>query len=138
MAGDVQRQITRKCKLSSLLNQPYKQYRQVVRKIAEEYSILRRDAMNLALYCVCLWVENGFRGDTTYPDVMSERFWSHCYRAVARSNFIQCVRDRFDIFDICRKNPNNDQYIYDIPEIDALHGHLATSYTTSAITNKHE
>ena len=56
----------------------------MVRKIAEEYSILRRDAMNLALYCVCFWVENGFRDDTAYPDVMSEIFWSHCYRAVAR------------------------------------------------------
>ena len=40
--------------------------------------------MNLALYCVCFWVENGFRDDTAYPDVMSEIFWSHCYRAVAR------------------------------------------------------
>ncbi|KAL4214153.1 hypothetical protein AB4K20DRAFT_1955178 [Rhizopus microsporus] len=67
MAGDVQRQITRKCKLSSLLNQPYKQYRQEV-----------------PLYCVCFWVENGFRDDTAYPDVMSEIFWSHCYRTVAR------------------------------------------------------
>ncbi|CAO3675167.1 hypothetical protein G6F70_008705 [Rhizopus microsporus] len=84
MAGDVQRQIIRKCKLSSLLNQHYKQHRQVARKIAEEYSILRRDTMNLALYCVCFWVENGFRDDTAYPDLMSERFWSHCYRAVAR------------------------------------------------------
>ncbi|KAL4206866.1 hypothetical protein AB4K20DRAFT_1989458 [Rhizopus microsporus] len=27
------------------------------------------------------------------------------------------------------------QYLYDIPEIDALHGYLTTSYTTSVITN---
>ncbi|CEG74813.1 hypothetical protein RMATCC62417_09960 [Rhizopus microsporus] len=101
--------------------------------------------MNLTLYCVCFWVENGFRDDTTYPDVMSERFWSHCYRAVARgegsvhrASFIQCIQNCFNIFDFCRKNPNNGQYLYDIPEIDALHGHLATSYTTSVVTSKHE
>ncbi|CEG78745.1 hypothetical protein RMATCC62417_13310 [Rhizopus microsporus] len=144
MAGDV-RQITRKCKLSSLLNQPYKQHRQEVRKIAEEYSILRRGAMNLVLYCICFWVENGFREDTTYPDVMSRKFWNHCYCTVAcseghvpRSGFIECVRDRFDIFDICRKNPDNSQYLYDIPVLDALHGYLASLYTTSVITSKPE
>ncbi|ORE16208.1 hypothetical protein BCV71DRAFT_236845 [Rhizopus microsporus] len=105
--------------------------------------------MNLALYCVCFWVENGFRDDTAYPDVMSEIFWSHCYRTVARdeghvvrsvtfSSFIQCIQNCFNIFDICRKNPNNGQYLYDIPEINRLHGNLATSCTTSVITIKHE
>ena len=30
------------------------------------------------------------------------------------------------------------QYLYDIPEINRLHGNLATSCTTSVITIKHE
>ncbi|ORE09534.1 hypothetical protein BCV72DRAFT_302767 [Rhizopus microsporus var. microsporus] len=73
---------------------------------------------------------------------MSEKFWSYRYRAVARgeghisrSNFIECIRNCFDIFDICRKNPNNGQYLYDISVLDALHGYLASSYTTSVVTN---
>ncbi|CEG78046.1 hypothetical protein RMATCC62417_12706 [Rhizopus microsporus] len=73
---------------------------------------------------------------------MSEKFWSHCYRAVARgeghvprSNFIECIRSCFDIFDIHGKNPSNGHCLYAIFVLDALHGHLASSYTTSAVTN---
>ncbi|PHZ14821.1 uncharacterized protein RHIMIDRAFT_276370 [Rhizopus microsporus ATCC 52813] len=82
MPGDVW-QITRKCKLSLLLHSPFKQYQQVIRTITEEYSILRHDALNLALYSVCFWTEGGYRENESYSSVMEPTFWSHCYRTVA-------------------------------------------------------
>ncbi|KAI8877704.1 hypothetical protein K501DRAFT_270301 [Backusella circina FSU 941] len=49
---------TRKCKVSSLLNTDFKGYKQMFRNIAEEFSILRRDAMNFALLIMANWVAN--------------------------------------------------------------------------------
>lgn len=106
MSVDNERHFSRKCKLSSLLKEPYTIYRvgfwityhkytfvfthlsfqiyQEIRKVSEEYTVLLRDAMNLVLYSVCFWADNGYcNGFNTFPPVLSHTFWSHCYRSVA-------------------------------------------------------
>ncbi|KAI8891183.1 hypothetical protein K501DRAFT_265056 [Backusella circina FSU 941] len=50
---------TRKYKVSSILNTDFKGYKQIFRNIAEEFSILRRDAMNFALLIMANCVANG-------------------------------------------------------------------------------
>ncbi|KAL4212630.1 hypothetical protein AB4K20DRAFT_1440769 [Rhizopus microsporus] len=48
---------TRKCKVSSFLNEDYKEYRQILRKLAEEFSLSRANAMNLGLLIISNWIE---------------------------------------------------------------------------------
>ncbi|KAI9467782.1 MAG: hypothetical protein EXX96DRAFT_616594 [Benjaminiella poitrasii] len=100
-----------------------------MRLIAEKYSILRRDAMNLARYSVCFWAENGYREDDTYPDVMSEMskiFWSHCYRIVALG---EAHVARLSMLTYVR------EYFYQIPNIDTLHGQIASEYSMDIVKN---
>ncbi|KAI9486225.1 MAG: hypothetical protein EXX96DRAFT_534505 [Benjaminiella poitrasii] len=137
------RSVSRKCKLSSLLKSPYKGYRQIIRTIVKEYSILRRDAMHLALYSVLFWAEHNFSEDPgIYPDIMYEQFWPYYYRAVAlgetgvpRSSLLNVVKLRFNEFDITRRHPSNGSYLYQIPYCDSLYGYMANQFSTSIITN---
>ncbi|KAI9478911.1 MAG: hypothetical protein EXX96DRAFT_638321 [Benjaminiella poitrasii] len=48
----------RKCKLSTLLKQDYKNYKNIFRYIAEQHTIVRHDAMNFALFMVLRFFEN--------------------------------------------------------------------------------
>ncbi|KAL7326653.1 hypothetical protein PS15p_208952 [Mucor circinelloides] len=41
--------VVRKCKIGPLLREPYKQYKNFFRTLAEDYSVLRQDAMNFVL-----------------------------------------------------------------------------------------
>ncbi|CEG84312.1 hypothetical protein RMATCC62417_18133 [Rhizopus microsporus] len=74
---------SQKCKVSFFLNQDYKEYRQILRKLAEEFSLLRADAMNLGLLIISNWIEKGCRKDQ-FPPVTTQKFWTHCYRKVAQ------------------------------------------------------
>ncbi|PHZ16835.1 uncharacterized protein RHIMIDRAFT_247297 [Rhizopus microsporus ATCC 52813] len=74
---------TRKCKISSFLNQGYKEYRQILRVLAEEFLLLRAYAMNLRLLIISNWIEKGCKKDQ-FPSVATQKFWTHCYRKVAQ------------------------------------------------------
>jgi hypothetical protein len=54
----------------------------MLRKLAEEFSLLRADAMNLGLLIVSNWIEKGCQKDQ-FPPVTNEKFWTHCYRKVS-------------------------------------------------------
>ncbi|KAG2229976.1 hypothetical protein INT48_000609 [Thamnidium elegans] len=51
---------TRKCKVSTLLKEPFKIYKQLFRTTAEEFTILRRDAMHFVTFLVLNWAVSDY------------------------------------------------------------------------------
>ncbi|CEG84830.1 hypothetical protein RMATCC62417_18582 [Rhizopus microsporus] len=70
----------RKCKLSSVLNSNYFGMRQLLLIVAGEYTVLRRDAMNLAYFLICKSLEPKETEDYVLKSITMEQFWSHMYK----------------------------------------------------------
>ncbi|CEG82772.1 hypothetical protein RMATCC62417_16782 [Rhizopus microsporus] len=70
----------RKYKLSSVLNSNYSGMRQLLRIVAEEYTVLRRDAMNLTYFLVCKSLELEETENYVLKSITTGQFWSHMYR----------------------------------------------------------
>ncbi|CEG74446.1 hypothetical protein RMATCC62417_09663 [Rhizopus microsporus] len=133
----------RKCKVSSILNNNYSDLRQLLRVIAEEHTILRQDACNLAYFLTCKALEPDETDEYVLKSVTEPQFWSHMYRIVSSTPIEESryvfyhpfVQANFASFDALRRHPVTGEHLYGIPELDNLHGVIATSYSTKMCTN---
>ncbi|CEG82550.1 hypothetical protein RMATCC62417_16606 [Rhizopus microsporus] len=112
----------------------YKEYRQILRKLAEEFSLLRADAMNLGLLIISNWIEKDCKKEQ-FPPVTTQKFWTHCYRKVAqdpnglnsRIKLINVIDECYEKFNATRKCPLTSECLYEIPVLDHISIHLTSN-----------
>ncbi|GAA5800839.1 hypothetical protein HPULCUR_006278 [Helicostylum pulchrum] len=80
-----------------------------------------------------------------FPDITNVTFWSHVYRKVALDpndmnaimNFHPSITRNFNDFDLSRKRPGLDEYLYQIPPLDYTHRAISHNYGSTIIqTNR--
>ncbi|KAI9303180.1 hypothetical protein BJ944DRAFT_232391 [Cunninghamella echinulata] len=95
---------TRGCKLSKLLRNDYKVLQRFIREYAEEYIVIRFDALNLMNLRVRRVIENeiqiqngnGNEIPIPMPDLLSQATWTWCYKIVSRVEIRQHNNGRSD------------------------------------------
>ncbi|GAA5804341.1 hypothetical protein HPULCUR_009829 [Helicostylum pulchrum] len=78
-----------------------------------------------------------------FPDITNVTFWSHVYRKVALDpndmntimNFHPSITRNFNDFDLSRKRPGLDEYLYQIPLLDYTHRAISHNYGSTIIQN---
>ncbi|GAA5796419.1 hypothetical protein HPULCUR_001791 [Helicostylum pulchrum] len=78
-----------------------------------------------------------------FPDITNVTFWSHVYRKVALDpndmnaimNFHPSITRNFNDFDLSRKRPGLDEYLYQIPPLDYTHRAISHNYGSTIIKN---
>ncbi|ORE19865.1 hypothetical protein BCV71DRAFT_289915 [Rhizopus microsporus] len=114
---------TRKCKVSSFLNEDYKEYRQILRKLAEEFSLSRANAMNLGLLIISNSIEKRLKVAQDHNGLDS------------RIKLINVIDECYEKFNATIKCSLTTEYLYEIPVLDSMHIALAGNYTDTIIQN---
>ncbi|KAG2237390.1 hypothetical protein INT48_009518 [Thamnidium elegans] len=70
---------SRKCKVSTLLKEPFKIYGQLFRTTTVEFMIFRRDTMHFLNFLVLNRAASDYNL-ATFPDITAPILWSHSYK----------------------------------------------------------